>query len=225
MRRGMTLGEKGAGLRRIVAGEHFEFASKGSALEDVEERFGGGKAGSLFAHDEVVSRAMEGDEVETEGLRGGTGGDAGVGIAGDDAVGRGEVSIGDAIVAIYFGCGNGGLLEQLVEKGPAAGTAFAIDETNAAMSKVLWLPNTFGISRSDDQAFFPAGEGNDVEVVIGEHFANKRQVEFAGLGIFEVRSRDVDFAFLQPGEGKLAGSGGRYDFDSADPFDHVRQQA
>src|SRR5215210_7612082 len=40
-----------------------------------------------------------------------------------------------------------------------------------------------------------------------------------------MRAGDMNLSFLQPGEGKFAGRGGRHDFDTADSLHHIRDEA
>ena len=76
---------------------------------------GGGEFRGFLAHHQIVSRAVEGNEIEVKCLGGGAGSEAGIGVARDDAIGGGEMAVGDAIVSGDFVGGHGGGGEQLVK--------------------------------------------------------------------------------------------------------------
>lgn len=194
-------------------------------MEDVEEGFYAGEVGGAAAHDEVVAFAVERDEVEVEGLGGGAGGEAGIGFAGKDTVGGGKMAEGHPGVAGDMEGVDTGLFQEFIEKGAAAGADFAVDEADVFAGEVFGFADVLGVAGGDDEAFFPAGEGDDGEVLGGEVFAEKGEVELAGLGVFEVGAGDVGFAIDHPGEGEFAGGAGGDDFDAADLFDHVGEES
>ena len=98
-------------------------------------------AGSLAycaADDQIVTLGGERDEMEAEGPRGGSGGDAAVGFTLADGLRGGKVSRGDAAISGYSIRRNTGGAELLIENFPAARSFFAIDDADVFLGQVFY---------------------------------------------------------------------------------------
>ena len=201
---GAALRAGGAGVGGVVAGERLEPAAERGALQEIGERLGGGQGRErVAAEDEVEAFAFEGNKVERKCLGGGSGGQAAIGLGGEDRVGGGEVTGGESVIAADLGRREGGVREETVEEGAGSGAGFAIDEADVAAGEVFDGADALGIAGGDDEAFFPFGEGEDGEVLAREVAAEIGEIEIAGGGVLEVGAGDVNFALMEPVESEL----------------------
>jgi hypothetical protein len=63
-------------MARVVAGQYFQLAPDGGAVERIEDYFDRRKSGELAPHDEVVTLGGQRHETKTEGARHRSGGDS-----------------------------------------------------------------------------------------------------------------------------------------------------
>ncbi len=202
-----------------------EFAAEAGALEGVQEGASGGEFEDVATEDEVVAFGLDGEEGEAEGLGGGAGGEAAIGVAEVNAVGGSEVPRGEGIVAVDamgFEAGGG---EETIEETAAAGTGFAIDETDRLPREIGGRLQPLRVTWRGDPAGFPVREGDDHEVFAGKFLGEIGEVEVARFGIAEVGSGNVDLAFDHPAEGEFTGGGGGDDFDAGGALDHFGEPA
>ncbi len=65
-----------AGVARVVAGQYFQLAPDGGAVQRIEDYFDRRKTRELTPHDEIVALGGQRHETKTERSRRGSGGDA-----------------------------------------------------------------------------------------------------------------------------------------------------
>lgn len=85
--------------------------------------------------------------------------------------------------------------------------------------------DALGIAGADDEAFFPFGEGEDGEVVVGEVAAEVGEIEVTSGGVLEMGAGDVDFALVEPFESELGGSGRGKDLDVGGAFGEAAEKS
>src|SRR5712671_3175251 len=102
----------------------------------------------------------------------------------------------DAIISLDLVRIDSRVSNEPVEQSAAPGTGFAVYKPDCLASKIVNLADTLGIFRSDYKSFFPVGEGNDAEILRGKFLSDEGKVEFTRLGIFQMSTGDMDFAFF-----------------------------
>jgi len=134
------------------------------------------------------------------------------------------MTVGDTIISLDLLPADSGLLQKFVQQPATSRAGFSIHEPDILTCQILRFANPLRISYGDDEAFLPTRKCDHAEVLVRELLANVRQIELACLGIFEMRTGDVNLPFAKPAERQLA-RGGRLDnLYAADPFHHARQQ-
>src|SRR5215204_3335484 len=104
-RRDLSPTDQRACLRGIVPGEDFKLSSERRTMQHVEKCFNTGQIRCALPHDHVIPRAVDGNEVESEGLRCTSRGHADIGFAREYTVRSGEMAERGMIVAQHFGLG------------------------------------------------------------------------------------------------------------------------
>ena len=113
----------------------------------------------------------------------------------------------------------------MIQQRAAARARFSVDEADAAFTEVIDLAYLLRIARRGHQPLFPPRKRHDAHVFPWKLLADIGHVEFAGLRVLEMGSRDVHLARLEPRERQLTRRWSADNFDAADLFDHVREEA
>ena len=88
-------------------------------------------------------------------------------------------------------------VEPLIQQQPGPGSLFPIHEGHAGIDYILDRSDRFGITRSNEQAFFPSRECHDLIVRTFQCSPEEWQVRLPGRRIEEMQTCDMNLALLQ----------------------------
>src|SRR5215471_21508796 len=133
------LGNQRACFRCVVSGEYFEFAAEICTLQNIEKRLDCGKSGRLFPKHKIVTLAVKRNEVQAESLSSRSCCQADVRIPRHNTVCCRQMAPRLTVITQDVTVVDAGLCQKSIQQCTAAGTWFAVGESDSFARQVVDL--------------------------------------------------------------------------------------